>query len=182
MPENVKFLGLFSSEKLKDLTDAAALSEGKRLIKIALARRSDLARWFGIDESLPLECDENSAFLMGILALFRYARGQEVPPTLVRSFLDQFLVMMFTGLARGAMALPPFHRMGDRPWAHAWRAAEIRLAVEEDEALEISEFAHLMGMSVSELEDLITANGFANDGSVPKALIEAMLKLAQESV
>ena len=110
--------------KLCELTDLCAQAECRRLLLIVNARRRQEAQWFGHDSVSLFEYDENSAFVCGMVSLFRYARGEAVPPVLVESFLDTFLNMMFCGLASGVLALPSFKKMEDRPWAMAWRLAE----------------------------------------------------------
>lgn len=131
--------------KLSDFSDTAALAEVKRLTLVIMARRTKLDNWIGVTQDLckPQPATE-SGFSSGMLSLFRYARGEDVPAFIVRDFLDDLLELMFCGLASPEMALPSFSNMNDRPWAHAWRAAEIRLVIDEAEPVETPTLAHLL--------------------------------------
>ena len=133
--------------KLNDLNDEAARAECRRLILVMNARRRRENAWFGCDDRQPLTFDENSAFVTGMCALFRYARGNAIPSFVVKNFLDEFLTLMFAGVASGVLALPKFEKMADKPWALAWRTAELRMALEQDEnaQIPISDAAHLLG-------------------------------------
>ena len=147
---------------LSDFSDTAALAESKRLSLVILARRTKLDDWTGLErETITPKPSENSGFTTGMLTLFRYARGEDVPATLVRSFLDDLLELMFCGLASPEMALPSFSKMGDRPWAHAWRAAEIRLVVDEQEPVETPTLAHLLCIPSHTLARYLMQNGMA---------------------
>lgn len=136
--------------KLNKLTDENAIAECRRLLLVIQADRNVQNDWFGAPpQSLPF--DENSAFARGMTAMFRYARGEAVPPIIVKDFIDTFLSLMFCGHASNSLALPPFKRMHDKPWAAAWRLAELRLAFETDDPVEIPQLAHLLGISQAEL-------------------------------
>lgn len=136
--------------KLNKLTDENAIAECRRLLLVIQADRNTQNDWLGApQQSLPF--DENSAFVRGMTAMFRYARGEAVPTIIVKDFIDTFLTLMFCGHASNSLALPPFRRMHDKPWAAAWRLAELRLAFETDDPVEIPQLAHLLGISQAEL-------------------------------
>ena len=162
------------------LDDAAARAEACRLAATAHARWAKHATWFGFTEPDAQPPLEDSPFAVGMLALFRYARGEAVPPFIVRSVLDDLLELLFGGLASPALGLPPWRRMGDRPWALAWRAAELRLLVESEEPVEASVLAHLLGWNRSRLEAELLAVGLApdGDGQLESARIRGLVQLA----
>lgn len=162
-------------ERLAELSDKAAVVEAQRILTVIMARRHQVNRWLGIDGFEPIAYDENSGLAMGMLALFRYARGENVPPPLVQSFLDELLTLMFTGLASGAMALPPFNKMQDRPWALAWRIAELRLAIENGMDLDTEQFAHLMGVSPLAIREGLAERGLTDMHYVPSHVIKEWL-------
>lgn len=136
--------------KLNELTDETAHAECRRLLLVIQADRAVQNAWLGAPpQALPFS--EDSAFVQGMTAMFRYARGEAVPPILVRDFIDTFLNLMFCGHASNTLALPPFRRMHDKPWAQAWRLAELRLAFETDDPVDVPQLAHLLGISQSEL-------------------------------
>lgn len=163
-------------EKLSELSDKAAEVEARRLLTVIMARRHQMNHWLGIDGFEPIAYDENSGLAMGMLALFRYARGENVPPPLVASFLDELLTLMFSGLASGAMALPAFNKMQDRPWALAWRAAELRLAVEAGNELETEQFAHLLGISPISVREGLVQRGVTDTSHVPTAVLRSWVQ------
>lgn len=142
--------------KLNELSDEAARAECRRLILVLNARRRKENAWFGCDDGPQLSFDENSAFVTGMCALFRYARGNAIPAFVVQNFLDEFLTLMFAGVASGVLALPKFEKMADKPWALAWRAAELRMTLERDENAQIalSDAAHLLGTT----SDMLSAS------------------------
>ena len=162
--------------KLCELTDLCAQAECRRLLLIVNARRRQEAQWFGHDSVSLFEYDENSAFVCGMVSLFRYARGEAVPPVLVESFLDTFLNMMFCGLASGVLALPSFKKMEDRPWAMAWRLAEIRLALEGMRPVDTHQLAHLLGVTASELARDMVRYGDGGKGAVSSSYLHALFE------
>lgn len=135
--------------KLNNLSDEAARAECRRLILVMNDRRRKENAWFGCDDGRQLTFDDNSAFVTGMCALFRYARGNAVPSFVVKHFLDEFLTLMFAGVASGVLALPKFEKMADKPWAFAWRTAELRMTLEQDKnaQIAISDAAHLLGIT-----------------------------------
>ncbi len=155
-----------------DLSDTAAKAECKRLLIAVSSQRSLQNRWFSQNSSGTIEFDENSAFVMGMNALFRYARGEAVPPAIVMDFLDDLLKLMFCGLANNTMALPPFKRMSDRPWAIAWRLAELRLAFEGHESMDASQLAHLLGVPQNTISTQLTDAGYEPDQPIPEAFLK----------
>ncbi|MBQ1266605.1 MAG: hypothetical protein IIY06_07540 [Proteobacteria bacterium] len=165
--------------KLIDLSDSSAKAEAKRLSLIIMARRDTLDAWIGIPrvEPQPMPA-EDSGFHAGMLALFRYARGEAVPAFIVRDFLDDLLKLMFCGLASPSMAVPSFSRMGDRPWAHAWRLAELRLVREEKRDVDSATLAHLLGISLSELAHYLEARGLPNH-TVPAEALDDICQSVQ---
>jgi len=149
---------------LSDLSDTAALAEAKRLSLVIMARRDKLDTWIGVPAQSPApKPDENSGFTIGMLALFRYARGENVPDSIVRVFIDDLLELLFCGLASPSMALPSFRRMEDRPWAHAWRAAEIRLILASHEDTDTGTLAHLLKIPANTLAKYLIQNGCEPD-------------------
>ena len=163
-------------KKLTDLSDIAAESECRRLLIVVNARRKRDNAWFNYDEA-PIVYDDDSAFVVGMKSLFRYARGESIPPFVVRDYLSLLLDLLFAGIASGALALPSFRKMGDRPWAHAWRRAEIRMAFETDDPMPVSQMAHLLGISVDDLRTQIaTSTDGAFEGDiVPRAFLDRWL-------
>jgi hypothetical protein len=160
---------------LNELTDESAIDECRRLLFIISARKRELAQWFGDDDAHTIAFEENSAFAMGMISMFRYARGMDIPPFVVRDFIDELLKLMFGGLASGSFALPPFRRMTDKPWAIAWRIAELRLAAEGSETIDIPQLAHLLGTKSAVLADHIHAH-FPDAGTnVPQAFLDEMI-------
>ncbi len=136
-----------STRHLHCLDDQAALAEASRIRAATAARWCEHATWFGLDCATPESNQrQHSGFDVGFLALFRYARGQDVPPFIVRAFLADLLNLMFAGLASGAIALPKWDKMADRPWAYAWRLAELRLCAEDPQEMNADELAHLLGV------------------------------------
>ena len=163
------------TSKLTDWTDEAAMAECRRLSQVIWSRQREHARWLGQDES-PHIFDENCAFVTGMTAMFRYARGEEVPAFIVKSFIDELLVLMFCGLASNHLALPGFNRMQDKPWATAWRMAELRLMLEGEEEIEKGTLAHLLGISVQALEERIhRAFPERTDPNIPNDFIRSIL-------
>ena len=155
--------------KLNELTDDTALAECRRLLNVIQADRAVQNSWLGApQEQLPF--DENSAFVRGMTAMFRYARGEAVPPVLVKDFIDTFLTMMFCAHASNSLALPPFRRMQDKPWAAAWRLAELRLAFETDDPVEPQQLAHLLGIQTADL----CAQIGAHCSEVPRNFIQKL--------
>lgn len=165
--------------KLTDLSDIAADSECRRLLTVVQARRRRDNAWFNHDEP-PIEYDDNSAFVVGMRSLFRYARGESIPAFVVRDYLEQLLDLLFAGIASGALALPSFKKMGDRPWAHAWRRAEIRMALEDDVPMSVSQMAHLLGVPPVDLRDRIVAtmDEPIEGDIVPRAFLELWLRVS----
>ena len=167
----------YRTERLRDLTDESARMEARRLVTVVVARRRMLDSWFGVTSPEVVEYCEDSGFAAGMLALFRYARGEAVPGVLVEDFLGDFLTLMFCGVASGAMALPSFRRMGDRPWALAWRAAELRLALASGEDLDVTQFAHLMCVGVSEVQEALALRGVeVAGGMVPHGVLVSLVE------
>ncbi len=157
---------------LSDLSDTAALAEAKRLSLVIMARRDKLDTWIGVPSSSPApKPDENSGFTIGMLAMFRYARGEDVPDAIVRVFIDDLLELLFCGLASPSMALPSFRRMEDRPWAHAWRAAELRLIRSAHEDTDTGTLAHLLKIPSNTLAKYLIQNGCEPD-CVPAAKLD----------
>ena len=163
------------TNRLNDLTDTAAIAECRRLAQVIWARERDYDQWLGQTETQH-EFDENCGFVSGMLAMFRYARGEAVPPFIVRDFINELLNLMFCGLASNMLALPGFNRMQDKPWAIAWRTAELRLALETDEPMEISQLAHLLGMSGTELKKQIQMQFPEADTLVPREYIQSLMR------
>lgn len=159
-----------------DLCDQSAIAEAKRLLLTISAQRRVQNQWFGIEECANIEFEENSGWCMGMLALFRYARGEAVPPFIVQDFIDELLKLMFCGLATNTMALPPFKRMQDKPWAIAWRLAELRLAMEGEIEMDVSQIAHLLGESASTIEHQLCEKGFSPEEAVPKAFLDEIFQ------
>ena len=155
------------------LSDAAAFEECRRILKIVSAQRRLHAQWFG-EDAVPGEiaCNEDSAFAQGMLAMFRYARGMAIPAVIVQDFRDELLRMMFCGLASGTLALPPFRRMADKPWAMAWRLAEIRLALEGHETTDLSQLAHLLAMPQNALACELAARGYDPMQPIPAEFLQ----------
>ena len=157
-----------------DLSDVAAQAECRRLLMVIHAQRRVQDAWFGREDTAPLEFDENSAFAMGMTSLFRYARGLNVPAPIVQSFRDELLKLLFCGLASNAIAMPSFRRMGDRPWAHALRLAELRLAIDGEEEIEFAGLSHLLGVSQNELRARLAMPDIAPDDVVPPEALEIL--------
>ncbi len=152
--------------KLLDLSDKAAEAECRRLLSVIQARRKRDNAWFNHDGK-PIAYDDDSAFAVGMKTLFRYARGMDIPAFAVRDYLDSLLDLLFAGIASGVWALPPFEKMGDRPWAHAWRRAEIRMALETGEPMPVGQMAHLLGVTPDALRRSIAlATGHEAAGDV----------------
>lgn len=160
--------------KLNDLSDTVAESESRRLLSVINARRKKDDTWLN-HTSTPIAFDENSAFVVGMKTLFRYARGADIPPFVVRDFLDDLLDLLFAGIASGVLALPSFQKMADRPWAHAWQRAEIRLAFETDSPITIPQLAHLLALSPQQLRIDIAQHipNAPNDDLVPRDYLKA---------
>lgn len=168
--------------RLTEFTDAAADAESRRLLMVIGAQRRVQNTWFGIENTGTVAFQEDAAFVVGMRALFRYARGVDVPYVMVRDFLDDLLNLMFCGLASNNLALPPFRRMADKPWALAWRAAELRMALEGHEVMDVPQLAHLLGIRPEELSTQILAQGLSVvDGVVPEAFLRQMLELLKDS-
>lgn len=163
------------TDRLNDFSDIAAIAECRRLAQVIWSRERDYAQWLGQTESMH-EFDENCGFVSGMLAMFRYARGEAVPPFIVRDFINELLNLMFCGLASNMLALPGFNRMQDKPWAIAWRFAELRLALETDETMEISQLAHLLGIPASELKMQIKERFPDVQDIVPGEYIKSLLR------
>ena len=157
---------------LNQLSDDAAKAECKRLLLIVSAQNQILAQWFGQNDPAQYAFNEQSAFCMGMLSMFRYARGEDVPPPLVLDFIDELLKLMFCGLATDQMALPPFKRMMDKPWANAWRLAELRLALEGHQIMDIPTLAHLLGEKQAVLAQRLIQNGFDPTDPIPPCFIQ----------
>lgn len=157
------------------LNDDMAYAECRRLLLILSAQRRVQSQWFG-EESSPADIpfNKDSAFVSGMLALFRYARGEQVPPVIVQDFRDELLKIMFSGLASGAFALPPFRRMADKSWAMAWRLAEIRLAFEGYESTDVSQLAHLLGISQTALAQQLIAHGYDPNADIPVSFLQEL--------
>ena len=165
--------------KLIDLSDNSAHAEAKRLSLVIMARRDELDAWIGIPRLEPQpQPSQESCFHAGMLALFRYARGEAVPSFIVRDFLDDLLKLMFCGLASPSMAVPSFERMGDRPWAHAWRMAELRLVREEKQDVDTPTLAHLLGVSSAQIMTYLESHGLPNHTVPPNHLEEICLSLS----
>ncbi len=168
---------------LTSLDDNAARLEGRRVATVALARWRQNADWLGYPhtQSAPVN-DGPSPFENGMLALFRYARGEDVPEVIVASFIDELLTLMFAGLASGALALPGFDKMRDRPWAVAWRAAELRLNASAHEPVSWSQLAHLLGADEPTLRATVGTLGYDSKAEAVshKALV-ALLRAASDA-
>ena len=113
--------------------------------------------------------------------MFRYARGEDVPAFVVRDFIDELLKLMFGGLASPSFALPPFRRMQDKPWAIAWRAAELRLATEGGEDIDIPQLAHLLGVRAGMLADHIRSHFPESGELVPRAFLDEIMDAMRKS-
>lgn len=140
------------ARRLTSLDDDAARAEALRLSRVALARWRQHAEWMGFE--VPGEHAEQERphmFESGMLALFRYARGEDVPEMVVEDFLDQLLNLLFAGLASGALALPRFRKMEQRPWALAWRLASARLMISSEQPVDLTELAHILDVGAREL-------------------------------
>lgn len=162
--------------KLTDLSDSSAHAEARRLALVIMARREGLDAWLGIPRLEPQpQPSQESGFQAGMLALFRYARGEAVPAFIVRDFLDDLLKLMFCGLASPSMAVPSFERMGDRPWAHAWRLAELRLVCEEKQDVDTASLAHLLAVPAAELIRYLESRGLPGH-TVPGAELETLCR------
>ena len=165
---------------LNELTDEAAIAECRRLLFVISARKRELAQWFGDDDAHTIAFEENSAFAMGMISMFRYARVMDIPPFVVRDFIDELLKLMFGGLASGSFALPPFRRMTDKPWAIAWRVAELRLAAEGGEDIDIPQLAHLLGTKPAELADHIHAHFPDEESLVPREFLDEIIEALKQ--
>lgn len=161
------------TDHLDELTDIAAVAEARRLAQVLWARQKQHAQWLGQEEPIHV-FDENCGFVMGMLSMFRYARGEQVPSFLVRDYMDELLNLMFCGLASNVLALPSFSRMQDRPWALAWRRAEIRLIIEDAEPVEVSRLAHLLGISSHELAQRLQLSD-ADNGMVSAEALKGLI-------
>ncbi len=161
--------------RLSELSDQAAIAEANRLIAVTAARFTAHARWMGLAYEGKEVVDAQSGFVVGMTALFRYARGESVPSPIVETFLDELLTLMFAGLGSGALALPSFQRMQDRPWAIAWRLAELRLFLERGEGMDRKQFAHLVGTREDEVASALERNHYPRDGKVPPDMLRAIL-------
>ena len=162
---------------LSSLDDNAALAECQRLRKVVVARWQQHATWFGLEAVDPAQATEFSGFELGMLALFRYARGEAVPPPLVESFIDELLTLLFAGIASGVLAIPPWHRMEDRPWAHALRLAELRLCLIKGEAVERKTLCALLGLSADELAEFLGER--LSESLSPQQLVRLQERLQQ---
>lgn len=169
--------------RLTEFTDMAADAECRRLLMVLGAQRRVQNAWFGCESVGTIEFKADAAFTGGMRALFRYARGEAVPYVIVRDFLDDLLNLMFCGLGSNHLALPPFSRMADKPWALAWRVAELRMAWEGHETMDVPQMAHLLGIRQTELLAQIESQGMSlTDGNVPRGFLQQMLdKLNSES-
>ncbi len=165
---------------LNELTDEAAVAECRRLLFVISARKRELAQWFGDEEARTIAFEENSAFAMGMISMFRYARGMDIPPFVVRDFIDELLKLMFGGLASGSFALPPFRRMTDKPWAIAWRVAELRLAADGGEDIDIPQLAHLLGAKPTELAAHIHAHFPDAESLVPREFLAEIIEALRQ--
>ena len=167
-------------DSFSKLSDEAALAEAKRIIMVSKARWRQMADSFGIAEPLqgPDEFKEDCPFARSLLAIFRYARNVDVPEFIVRSAIDELLTLMFAGLANGVMALPAFDKMADKPWAMAWRIAELRLIYNSPDPTDTATFAHLMGIPAANIKREITERGFNNPNMVPSIIARALISKA----
>ncbi|MDX9719440.1 MAG: hypothetical protein RBU37_01740 [Myxococcota bacterium] len=168
-----------STRHLLSFDDQAARAEATRLAQVVRQRWLKHADWLGLraGEADPVD-DGPCPFELGMLAMFRYARGDNVPPFIVRSFIDELLELMFAGLASGALALPSWQKMEDRPWAAAWRAAELRLLLESEDAPELQQLAYLLGVKPHTLEERLRAAGVSLDQG--RARAEALRPILRE--
>ena len=157
------------------LNDDMAYAECRRILIILSAQRRVHSQWLG-EKTPPADIlfNEDSAFVSGMLAMFRYARGEQVPPVIVQDFRDDLLKLMFSGLASGAFALPPFKRMADKPWAIAWRMSEIRLAFEGHESTDLSQLAHLLGISRGVLAQQLISHGYDPNMDIPADFLHTL--------
>ncbi len=163
--------------RLMEFTDVAADAESRRILMVLGAQRRVQNDWFGVEGMGGIEFKEASGFVVGMRALFRYARGEGVPYVIVRDFLDDLLNLMFCGLASNNLALPPFSRMQDKPWALAWRMAELRMAFEGHEVMDIPQLAHLLGIRAGDLRMQIEASvGGSVGDEVPREFLKQMLE------
>lgn len=168
--------------RLTEFTDVAADAECRRLLMVLSAQRRQQNAWFDIEDSGTLVFHPDAAFGAGMRALFRYARGEAVPYVIVRDFLDELLNLMFCGLASNQLALPPFSRMADKPWALAWRMAELRMAWEGCETMDVPQMAHLMGVRQEVLLTQIEEQGLTvTDGMIPPEFLKLMMEHIKES-
>ena len=161
------------TDHLDELTDVAAVAEARRLAQVLWARQKQHSQWLGQEEPIHV-FDENCGFVMGMLSMFRYARGEQVPSFLVRDYMDELLNLMFCGLASNVLALPSFNRMQDKPWALAWRRAEIRLIIEAAEPVEVSRLAHLLGLPANDLSHRLGLTD-ADNGMVSVAALQGLI-------
>ncbi len=163
----------------QDLTDVAAKAECRRLLLVISAQRRIHNQWFGEDEPAQINLKEDSAFCFGMISMFRYARGEDVPAFVVQDFIDELLKLMFCGLATDQMALAPFKRMQDRPWAVAWRLAELRLAMEGYGELDVPGLAHLLGEKRQSVEQKLIEKGIDPEGSLPASIFREIYEAIQ---
>ena len=157
------------------LDDNTAIEECKRLLAIISARRRLDSSWYGEEtptQEIPF--NPNSGFVSGMLAMYRYARGESAPAVVVQDFRNDLLRLMFGGLATGAYALPTFERMAEKSWANAWRLAELRLAIEGHEITVVPQLAHLLGITQNALSKQLTARGFDPDENIPPVFLQTI--------
>lgn len=167
--------------KLNDLTDESAKSEARRILSIIAARRRHESDWTGQNSSEDFTLNEASAFFNGMLALFRHARGESVPSPIVMDFTDDLLKLMFCGLANNTMALPPFKRMEDKPWATAWRFSELRLGFEGEIEMDVSQLSHLLGESPQIIRSQLIEHGFSSSDIVPSIFLKEIYEALKKS-
>lgn len=165
-----------------DLSDVAALAEAKRLLLILSAQRRHQNMLFGCSDNGTIEFEADSGWSMGMTALFRYARGESVPVFIVQDFLDELLKIMFCGLATNAMALPPFKRMADKPWAVAWRLCELRQAFEGEIDMDVSQLAHLLGEPASEIALRLSEQGFSTEDAIPEKMLHEIYEALKDGM
>lgn len=159
-----------SVRRLDTLDDSAARSEAQRLFLVASARWEKEQGWFNVPAQRKQPADDGaSPFEMGMLAMFRCARGEDVPGFIVRNFIDDLLTLMFAGLGSGVLAIPGWQKMADRPWALAWRLAETRLDLADGERVKLEDLALLCGLEVAEVEHTLGELGVAQSQTVSSA-------------
>ncbi len=167
--------------RLNELTDASARAEALRIYNIIIARHRQEMSWLGQTPMEKQNLSEDSAFMNGMLALFRHARGEAVPAPIVMDFTADLLKLMFCGLANNTMALPPFKRMEDKPWAIAWRLSELRLGLEGEIEMDVPQLSHLLGESPKVIRERLEERGISSSDAVPPVFLEEIYEAIKQS-